>query len=99
MPASVRSKGSVGGNKATPVTPMSERQQMALLMQMTSKYNESENRNSGEGSSLRSKDRNERGETFLHLAAIKGDIEQVSKLLAHHADPNATDFAGIFFIK
>lgn len=88
MPASVRPKRPSEGTKKT---PMSERQQMALLMQMSSRSN------AGRDRSLlnqKSKDRNERGETPLHLAAIKGDVEQVSKLLAHQADPNVADFAG-----
>ncbi|KAJ8920823.1 hypothetical protein NQ315_015613 [Exocentrus adspersus] len=93
MPSSVRPKGSGSGNRAPPVTPMSERQQMALLMQMTSSSNEVGSRSPSSGSS-RSRDRNERGETPLHLAAIKGDVEQVCKLLAHRADPNVADFAG-----
>ncbi|XP_063930966.1 ankyrin repeat domain-containing protein 12 isoform X2 [Zophobas morio] len=94
MPSSVRPKGSGGGNRAPPVTPMSERQQMALLMQMTSSTNDVGSRSPSGPNSSRSRDRNERGETPLHLAAIKGDVEQVCKLLAHRADPNATDFAG-----
>ncbi|XP_018563626.1 ankyrin repeat domain-containing protein 12-like isoform X1 [Anoplophora glabripennis] len=93
MPSSVRPKGSGSGNRAQPVTPMSERQQMALLLQMTSSGNEVGSR-SPSSSSSRSRDRNERGETPLHLAAIKGDVEQVCKLLAHRADPNVADFAG-----
>ncbi|KAJ8927506.1 hypothetical protein NQ314_020001 [Rhamnusium bicolor] len=93
MPSSVRPKGSSSGNRAPPVTPMSERQQMALLMQMTSSGNEVGSR-SPSSSSSRTRDRNERGETPLHLAAIKGDVEQVCKLLAHRADPNVADFAG-----
>lgn len=93
MPSSIRPKGSGSATRPPPVTPMSERQQMALLMQMTS--NSSEGRARSPSSNLsRSRDRNERGETPLHLAAIKGDIEQVSKLLAHRADPNVADFAG-----
>ncbi|KAG5868453.1 Ankyrin repeat domain-containing protein 12 [Gonioctena quinquepunctata] len=72
---------------------MSERQQMALLMQMTSGANETGSR-SPSSSNSRSRERNERGETPLHLAAIKGDVEQVCKLLAQRADPNAADFAG-----
>lgn len=96
MPSSVRPKGSGSGSRAPPVTPMSERQQMALLMQMTSSGNEVGSR-SPSSSSSRSRDRNERGETPLHLAAIKGDVEQVCKLLAHRADPNVADFAGNSF--
>lgn len=92
---SVRPKGCSGSSKAPPVTPMSERQQMALLMQMTSSNNEVGGRSpSSSSSTSRSRDRNERGETPLHLAAIKGDVEQVCKLLAHRADPNVADFAG-----
>lgn len=95
---SVRPKGCGGGSKAPPVTPMSERQQMALLMQMTSSGNSDAGGRSpsGNSSASRSRDRNERGETPLHLAAIKGDVEQVCKLLAHRADPNVADFAGTF---
>lgn len=97
MPAPVRPKGSGGSRNAAPVTPMSERQQMALLMQLTSTNNDVGSRSpssSSGGGGARSRERNERGETPLHLAAIKGDVEQVSKLLAHRADPNAADFAG-----
>ncbi|XP_051762511.1 BRCA1-associated RING domain protein 1 isoform X2 [Ctenopharyngodon idella] len=38
--------------------------------------------------------RNHNGETPLHLAAIKGDVEEVRKLLALGADPNLKDNAG-----
>lgn len=38
--------------------------------------------------------RNHKGETPLHLAAIKGDVEEVRKLLAQGADPNLKDNAG-----
>ncbi|XP_031347220.1 ankyrin repeat domain-containing protein 12 isoform X3 [Photinus pyralis] len=85
MPSSVRPKIHSSVSKTPTSTPMSERQQMALLMQMASH---------SRSPSSRSKDRNERGETPLHLAAIKGDVEQVCKLLSHHADPNVADFAG-----
>ncbi|XP_076263069.1 uncharacterized protein LOC143198034 isoform X3 [Rhynchophorus ferrugineus] len=91
MPSNVRPKGSGSSTRGPPVTPMSERQQMALLMQMTSS-GEAGSRSPSSGS--RSRDRNERGETPLHLAAIKGDVEQVCRLLAHRADPNVADFAG-----
>ncbi|KAI4471067.1 espin [Holotrichia oblita] len=95
MPSSVRpTKSYSGGSRTMPVTPMSERQQLALLMQMTSSSSDSGSRSPSTLTNFRSRDRNERGETPLHLAAIKGDVEQVCKLLAHRADPNVADFAG-----
>jgi len=42
----------------------------------------------------RARMRNERGETQLHLAAIRGDIAQTKRLLARGSDPNMADFAG-----
>lgn len=42
----------------------------------------------------RSRDRNERGETAMHVAAIKGDQEGCKKLLDQGTDPNVADFAG-----
>ncbi|CAH0547240.1 unnamed protein product [Brassicogethes aeneus] len=93
MPSSVRPRGGSASNRGLPVTPMSERQQLALLMQMTSTGNEAGSRSPSSTNSSRSRERNERGETPLHLAAIKGDVEQVCRLLAHHADPNVADFA------
>ncbi|XP_034042009.1 BRCA1-associated RING domain protein 1 isoform X1 [Thalassophryne amazonica] len=38
--------------------------------------------------------RNHKGETLLHLAAIKGDIDAVKELLEQGADPNLKDNAG-----
>ncbi|XP_054887545.1 BRCA1-associated RING domain protein 1 isoform X2 [Poeciliopsis prolifica] len=38
--------------------------------------------------------RNHRGETPLHLAAIKGDVDSVQELLDQGADPNLKDNAG-----
>lgn len=40
------------------------------------------------------KDRNERGETALHIAAKKGDVDGAKKLLDQGINPNVTDFAG-----
>lgn len=39
--------------------------------------------------------RNERGETPLHVAAIKGDVHRVKLLIAQGADVNTTDYAGM----
>lgn len=39
--------------------------------------------------------RNERGETPLHVAAIRGDHEQVKKLLDQGQEPDVPDFAGM----
>ncbi|KAM4731752.1 BRCA1-associated RING domain protein 1 isoform 2-T2 [Anableps anableps] len=38
--------------------------------------------------------RNHKGETLLHLAAIKGDVDSVKELLDQGADPNLKDNAG-----
>ncbi|KAM4561976.1 BRCA1-associated RING domain protein 1 [Fundulus diaphanus] len=38
--------------------------------------------------------RNHKGETLLHLAAIKGDVDSVKELLDQGADPNLKDHAG-----
>ena len=43
--------------------------------------------------------RNERGETPLHLACIKGDVKVVSVLIGQGADVNAQDFAGKLLIR
>ena len=41
--------------------------------------------------------RNERGETALHIAAIKGDAKQTKRLIKAGADVNVRDFAGTYF--
>jgi len=38
--------------------------------------------------------RNERGETALHVAAIRGDVKQMKKLIVGGADVNVKDYAG-----
>uniref|UniRef100_A0A2P2HX24 Ankyrin repeat domain-containing protein 11-like n=2 Tax=Hirondellea gigas TaxID=1518452 RepID=A0A2P2HX24_9CRUS len=38
--------------------------------------------------------RNERGETPLHVAAIRGDADRVQQLIARGSDVNAVDYAG-----
>ncbi|XP_055059568.2 ankyrin repeat domain-containing protein 12 isoform X1 [Misgurnus anguillicaudatus] len=101
--------------KSTPVNilfgyPLSERKQMALLMQMTARDNSPDTTPSHpsqtptmqkkitSSSSTRQKDkvnkRNERGETPLHMAAIRGDVKQVKELIGLGADVNVKDFAG-----
>ncbi|XP_046473793.1 ankyrin repeat domain-containing protein 12 isoform X1 [Neodiprion pinetum] len=102
MPAG-RPRGGNGGFRGHPA-PMSERQQLALLLQMTSQDKESggispssvsvQSTSSEQHRASRSRCRNERGETPLHVAAIRGDETQVRRLLARGADPNAKDFAG-----
>lgn len=92
------------------LVPLSERQQMALLMQMTAESSTSESpKRSPQTPTLRksapattssssaykkANKRNERGETPLHLAAIRGDSKQCRKLIKAGADVNARDFAG-----
>ncbi|XP_055315385.1 ankyrin repeat domain-containing protein 11 isoform X2 [Sitodiplosis mosellana] len=98
MPSTSRPRvtgSSSGIGRISANTPMSERQQMALLMQMTSANNQSDAApgNSGHGPA-RSRDRNERGETAMHVAAIKGDQEGIKKLLEQGMSPNVPDFAG-----
>ncbi|XP_030629082.1 ankyrin repeat domain-containing protein 12 isoform X2 [Chanos chanos] len=106
-----------GNKKSTPVNPsflfgypLSERKQMALLMQMTARDNSPDSTPShpsqapavqkkiATSSSSRQKDkvnkRNERGETPLHMAAIRGDVKQVKELIGLGADVNVKDFAG-----
>lgn len=93
-------------------TPMSERQQMALLMQMTSSSEAGKSNRpkqcrcvvmticclilelSPNSQTVKPKDRNERGETALHICAKKGDLEAAKKLLESGVSPNVTDFAG-----
>ncbi len=80
--------------------PLTERQQMALLLQMTSEDNATPTRRGksdydSPGSVQRSVNRrNERGETQLHVAAIRGDVQKVRALILQGADVNTTDYAG-----
>ncbi|XP_058466584.1 ankyrin repeat domain-containing protein 11 isoform X2 [Malaya genurostris] len=101
-PRGMSGTGSGGSGRPAVTAPMSERQQMALLMQMTSSSggNEGEMSPGSAGSATGGaaharRDRiNERGETALHLSAKKGDQETVKKLLEQGSNPNVTDFAG-----
>ncbi|XP_057657516.1 ankyrin repeat domain-containing protein 12 isoform X2 [Diorhabda carinulata] len=87
MPAPIRPKGSNSGSRTPSVTPMSERQQMALLMQMTS-GNEPGSR-SPSSSSSRSRERNERGWTPLHEACNHGWYDVAFRLVQSGANVNA----------
>ncbi|OCT76635.1 ankyrin repeat domain-containing protein 12 isoform X2 [Xenopus laevis] len=113
-PEKKKIKREPGGKKSTPVNilfgyPLSERKQMALLMQMTARDNSPDStpnhpsqatptQKKNPSSSTRQKDkvnkRNERGETPLHMAAIRGDISQVKELIRMGANVNVKDFAG-----
>ncbi|KAJ8343731.1 hypothetical protein SKAU_G00310600 [Synaphobranchus kaupii] len=91
--------------------PLSERQQVALLMQMTAEESvnspdttpkhQSQSSMGQKGtpnSASKTKDkvnkRNERGETRLHRAAIRGEARRVKELINEGADVNVKDFAG-----
>lgn len=63
----------------TPATPDLRRKSPSVRQNQTSPYFMKRNHN---------------GETPLHLAAIKGDAEEVRKLLAQGANPNLKDNAG-----
>ncbi|XP_072805351.1 ankyrin repeat domain-containing protein 12 isoform X1 [Vicugna pacos] len=113
-PEKKKTKKEAGNKKSTPVSilfgyPLSERKQMALLMQMTARDNSPEStpnhpsqttpaQKKTPSSSSRQKDkvnkRNERGETPLHMAAIRGDVKQVKELISLGANVNVKDFAG-----
>ncbi|XP_019401598.1 PREDICTED: ankyrin repeat domain-containing protein 12 [Crocodylus porosus] len=113
-PEKKKMKKEPGNKKAAPVSilfgyPLSERKQMALLMQMTARDNSPDatlnhslqttpTQKKTPSSSSRQKDkvnkRNERGETPLHMAAIRGDVKQVKELISLGANVNVKDFAG-----
>ncbi|XP_072008329.1 ankyrin repeat domain-containing protein 12 isoform X2 [Engystomops pustulosus] len=113
-PEKKKMKKEPGSKKSTPVNilfgyPLSERKQMALLMQMTARDNSPEStpnhpsqatptQKKTPTTSSRQKDkvnkRNERGETPLHMAAIRGEISQVKELIRLGANVNVKDFAG-----
>ncbi|KAM6942812.1 ankyrin repeat domain-containing protein 11 isoform 2-T2 [Xenentodon cancila] len=91
--------------------PLSERQQVAFLMQMTAEESvnspdttpkhQSQSSLGQKGtpnSASKTKDkvnkRNERGETRLHRAAIRGEVRRIKELISEGADVNVKDFAG-----
>ncbi|XP_023595814.1 ankyrin repeat domain-containing protein 12 isoform X3 [Trichechus manatus latirostris] len=113
-PEKKKTKKEAGSKKPAPAGilfgyPLSERKQMALLMQMTARDNSPDStpnhpsqttptQKKTPSSSSRQKDkvnkRNERGETPLHMAAIRGDVKQVKELISLGANVNVKDFAG-----
>ncbi|XP_071957304.1 uncharacterized protein [Antedon mediterranea] len=110
-PVSQPGSPTVLGTPGRPV-PLSERQQLALVLAMTkedsnavdstskhfaavSVQTQSKNQVSSNTSvsSKKANKRNERGETPLHLAAIKGDVEMTKTLIKQGAEVNVQDFA------
>lgn len=102
---SKRRKGkSLDGGGAGFAMPLTERQQMAYLLSMTAK--EGKNDDSGEDIQEAKKVRklsplsrinrpkNKSGETQLHIAATKGDLEATKNLIRQGADVNCRDNAG-----
>ncbi|CAL1533621.1 unnamed protein product [Lymnaea stagnalis] len=86
--------------------PLSERQQMALLMRMQdeSSVGDASPKSPSSGNQVTStkrtpadkkvNKRNERGEAALHMAAKKGDYRQTKRLLKAGASVNMKDYAG-----
>nr|XP_026499043.1 ankyrin repeat domain-containing protein 11 isoform X5 [Vanessa tameamea] len=98
MPSTSRSRGSGRGPDGAPriqvLAPMSERQQLALVMQISSQDAPPVAPTPAEERKRSRQQRNERGETPLHVASIRGDHELVKKLLGQGQDPDVPDFAG-----
>ncbi|CAG5099246.1 Oidioi.mRNA.OKI2018_I69.XSR.g16377.t2.cds [Oikopleura dioica] len=81
------------------IVALSERQQMALLKKIEDKRKlqlslkcQTDPQNKKAFNKLNK--RNDRGETALHRATIKGDHKKVVELLGQGADVNAKDYAG-----
>lgn len=97
-------------NTKNTTMPLTERQQMALLLEMTAKeFQEQKSKQNkakktagssvakktpSKGDAVKINKRNKRGETQLHLAAIKGDLNAVKSLIKKGADVSITDHAG-----
>ena len=89
--------------------PLTERQQLAFLLEATSSRESQEDENNGTFTKIKSRKRikrngkcvnprvyrrNEHGETPLHLAAIKGDVAGLRKLFKDGAEVGVKDYAG-----
>ena len=80
--------------------PLSERQQMLILMRMTDENSQDSTTNKPASPQpnvpipkrtpidKKVHKRNERGETPLHIGAIRGDVKQIKKLIKAGADVN-----------
>ncbi|XP_050396592.1 ankyrin repeat domain-containing protein 12, partial [Patella vulgata] len=102
------------GNNINPRTPqpsritvpLSERQQLAMLMKMTDESTQGDSSpkpsspNTPVSGSKRTpidkkvNKRNDCGETALHGAAKRGDVKETKRLIKAGADVNVTDYAG-----
>ncbi|UJR27750.1 hypothetical protein I4U23_009024 [Adineta vaga] len=92
-------RGSIAAEFAPPRLIVSERQQMAVLKQLTA--GDESNTGSQSPSSITPQPRpskinrrNEHGETIVHIAARKGDLKQIRKVLKAGANVNEADNAG-----
>ncbi|CAF0746031.1 unnamed protein product [Adineta ricciae] len=92
-------RGSVAADFAPHRLIVSERQQMAVLKQLTA--GDESNTGSQSPSSITPQPRpskinrrNEHGETIVHIAARKGDLKQLRKVLKAGAHVNEADNAG-----
>jgi ankyrin repeat protein len=88
---------------------VTERQQLAFLLEATSTRESTDNENESTFTKIATRKkakrngkcvnprvyrRNERGETLLHVAAIKGDVASLKKLIKDGADVSLKDYAG-----
>ena len=104
-----KSDDSIITNDNTQKRLLTERQQLAFLLEATSTRESADNENestftkiatrkkakrNGKCANPRVYRRNERGETLLHLAAIKGDIASLKKLIKDGAQVGLKDYAG-----
>lgn len=82
--------------------PLSERQQLALVMQQTlsgSAKSPTHPQTPSSGGKTRGKQpkiyrRNDKGESLLHVASKRGDKRSAKSLIRQGADVNAVDYAG-----
>ena len=96
-------------NETSKKTFLTERQQLAFLLEATSMHESAENENDNTFTRIKARKtikrkgkcvnprvyrRNERGETPLHIAAIKGDVGTLKKLIKDGADVSVKDYAG-----